>query len=101
IVLSLYPGRLWPGGPTVEDSVRSWRRDHPGSPRYAGFVRAGTEFVRQHPVRALLSLGWGPLLLGLAIPGGWALRRRPADLGTLAAVPGYGLLVHLPLHAEP
>ena len=59
------------------------------------------DWARAEPVPALLTLAWGPLLVAAAACASWRLRRRPRELALLLALPVYGLLVHVPLHAEP
>lgn len=101
ILLSLHAGELWPGGEGLKDHVRRWREENPGAARFEGLLRAGLSYLRERPLRATLTLGWGPALLAAAAAGAWRLRRRPGALLLLAWSPAYGLLVHLPLHAEP
>lgn len=101
VTLSLHPGRLWPG-PTAEEDIRTWRAANPGRPRYEGLFHAVAAHVRAHPLAALGTLAWGPLALALAALGAWRMRRTQwRALLILLALPAYGLLVHVPLHAEP
>lgn len=101
VCLTLHGGELWPGGPTAKDSIRAWREANPGRGRYAGLVAATLHYLREAPLRALLTLAWGPLVVGLAGWGAWSLRRERRLLALLLAFPLYGLLTHVPLHAEP
>lgn len=101
VTLSLTAGELWPGGPTLRESVAAWREAHPGRPRYEGLFAATWGHFTRHPVRAVLTLAWGPLLLALAAWGGLRRVRPRRDLLALLLLPAYGLVVHLPLHAEP
>lgn len=101
VCLTLHGGELWPGGPTAKDAIRKWREEHPGRGRYVGLFAATLGWAREAPLRAAATLAWGPLVVGLAAWGAWTLRRDRRLLTLLLALPAYGLLTHVPLHAEP
>lgn len=100
VSVSQYQGRLWPVGGIPEEHLERLRTQQPGQARYAGIFRATLEWARAEPWVAVATLAWGPLLALLALAGAFRLRARPADLAMLAALPLYGLIVHVPLHAE-
>ena len=101
VSLSFYQGRLWPWGSLPEEHLARFRQENPGQARYAGLFRSTLDWARAEPIPALLTLLWGPLLVGAVAWAAWRLRRRPAELALLLALPVYGLVVHVPLHAEP
>jgi hypothetical protein len=106
VLLSLASGDLFPaawfgGGPPLRQHVRERRRAHSGEGRYAGLLGAAWSYAREQPGRAAATLAWGPALAVLAASGCIALRRRRRDLAAVLCLPAYGLLVHVPLHAEP
>ena len=101
ILLSLHAGELWPGGTGLKEHVRRWRAENPQAARFEGLIRAGFSYLRAEPLRAIFTLGWGPGLLLAAAAGTWRLRRDLRTLSLLLWSPAYGLILHLPLHAEP
>jgi hypothetical protein len=99
VMLSLYPGALWPGE-TPQEEIARWRTEHPGQGRYEGLIAATLAYLRAHPFKAAATLAWGPLLLALAAVG-CARLRGWRDLALVLLLPAFAVLVHVPLHAEP
>ena len=120
ITLSLWPGDLWGGRASLREHVRAERQVAAGNGtstsgdastgsgasgatdgRYGGLARAVVAWSGEHPILAAATLAWGPALLTLAGVGAWRLRARPRALLLLLAFPALGVLLHVPLHAEP